>query len=256
MANQEHFDVLEQGVDAWNKWRRNSPISPWPDLSGADLKGIDLSRGNLVEVSLGWADLRKADLSKCDLFDAGLAGANLSGANLARADLTRAGLAGANLREANLTGANLNEALLREVDLSGADLRWSNLSEANLEGANLSEATVGSTVFGRIDLSVVKGIDSVIHTGPSIIGIDTIYLSHGKISDVFLQRAGVPGSFITYAHTLVSHPIDYYACFISYSSQDKIFAKQLNEDLQSKGGTLLVCAGRSQDWRPLPSTNR
>ena len=236
MANQEHFDVLEQGVDAWNKWRRNSPISPWPDLSGADLKGIDLSRGNLVEVSLGWADLRKADLSKCDLFDAGLAGANL--------------------REANLTGANLNEALLREVDLSGADLRWSNLSEANLEGANLSEATVGSTVFGRIDLSVVKGIDPVIHTGPSIIGIDTIYLSHGKISDVFLQRAGVPGSFITYAHTLVSHPIDYYACFISYSSQDKIFAKQLNEDLQSKGGTLLVCAGRSQDWRPLPSTNR
>ena len=34
MANKEHVEVLEQGVDAWNAWRdENLDVSP--DLSGA-----------------------------------------------------------------------------------------------------------------------------------------------------------------------------------------------------------------------------
>ena len=40
-ANQEHLDILKQGVDEWNKWRdENSEIRP--DLSGADFRGANL----------------------------------------------------------------------------------------------------------------------------------------------------------------------------------------------------------------------
>ena len=36
-------------------------------------------------------------------------------------------------------------------------------------------------------------------------------------------------------HSLVGKPIDYYSCFISYSSKDQAFAERLHADLQSKG---------------------
>jgi hypothetical protein len=75
-------------------------------------------------------------------------------------------------QEAHLRGANLSGANLSGVNLGGV-----NLSGANLSGANLSEARVSWSIFGNVDLSQVKGLESVHHTGPSTIGIDTIYLS-------------------------------------------------------------------------------
>jgi GTPase SAR1 family protein len=62
-----------------------------------------------------------------------------------------------------------------------------------------------------------------------------IYSSQGKIPEVFLKEAGVPDSFIDYMRSLVGSPIDYYSCFISYSSKDQAFAERLYADLHSKG---------------------
>ncbi len=92
-----------------------------------------------------------------------------------------------------------------------------------------------STRFGDVDLSGVKGLDDVIHEGPSTIGIDTIFRSKGNIPEVFLRGAGVPDALITYTRSLVNQPIDYSTCFISYSSKDKAFIEQLYADLQSQG---------------------
>jgi hypothetical protein len=77
----------------------------------------------------------------------------------------------------------------------------------------------------------------VVHHGPSVISIDTIYFSHGHIPDIFLRGAGVPDPMIDYMHSLVEsmNPIDYYSCFISYSSKDENFANRLYADLQNKG---------------------
>ena len=84
-----------------------------------------------------------------------------------------------------------------------------------------------------VDLSTVEGLEAVQHIGPSSIGIDTIYLSHGKIPEVFLKGAGVPNSFLEYMHSLVGKPVEYYSCFISYSSKDEALAERLYADLQS-----------------------
>jgi hypothetical protein len=96
-------------------------------------------------------------------------------------------------------------------------------------------ATVGGTIFSDNDLSVVQGLDTVKHHGPSTIGIDAIYRSGGKIPEVFLRGCGVPDNFIAYVGSLVGKPIEFYSCFISYSSRNQDFAERLYTDLQSKG---------------------
>ena len=90
-------------------------------------------------------------------------------------------------------------------------------------------------MFGAVDLSVAKGLESVTHGGPSTIGIDTVYASRGRIHEVFLRGAGVPDEFITYIRSLVGRPIEFYSCFISYSTKDQDFAERLHADLQAKG---------------------
>src|SRR5260370_37268333 len=88
------------------------------------------------------------------------------------------------------------------------------------------------TLFGNVDLSNSEGLEAVNHIAPSTIGIDTIYLSKGKIPEVFLRGAGVPVEFITYMKSLVANPIEFYSCFIIYSTKDHEFAERLHGDLQ------------------------
>jgi hypothetical protein len=94
---------------------------------------------------------------------------------------------------------------------------------------------VGYTTFANVDLSGVKGLETVYHSGPSSIGIDTIYKSKGKIPHVFLRGAGVPEVFITYMESLNFTGIEFYSLFISYSTLDQTFAERLHADLQDKG---------------------
>ena len=86
MANWEHLRILEQGVEAWNKWRTDNK---W-------------SRPNLAE-----ADLREADLMQADLWDADFTEANLEGATLVGGYFGGARFDGAALTGANLSGAEL-----------------------------------------------------------------------------------------------------------------------------------------------------
>jgi hypothetical protein len=45
----------------------------------------------------------------------------------------------------------------------------------------------------------------------------------------------VPDNLIDYKGSLVSKPIEFYSCFISYSTKDQPFADRLHADLQAKG---------------------
>jgi hypothetical protein len=219
MANQEHMDILSKGVKVWNEWRTVDTYRQ-PDLRDANLSGEDLGGANLFRTNLIGASLRGGNLSGANLFRADLIGANLSGANLGGADLI-----GANLRGANLIGANLTGTDLRSTDLNGANLNGADLDKARFEGTNVI----------NVDLSTVRGLDSIQHRGPSSIGIDTIFLSKGKIPESFLRGCGVPENFITYMRSLAGEASDFYSCFISYSTKDQDFAERLHADLQTRG---------------------
>jgi hypothetical protein len=246
MANDDHLSILMSGVSTWNNWRSKHPeINPnlvAADLRQAKLKGANLVGANMSMANLRGADvsggllrgtgLREADLREADLTSADLSVANLTKADLSGANLSRANLSGANLSKANLSGVILGRADLSAANLSGADLRGVYLSGANLLAVELSESTMWSTSVADIDLRGVKGLESVGHFGPSSIGIDTIYRSKANIPEPFLRGAGVPDNFITYMKSLVKNPIEFYSCFISYSSKDDEFAKRLYADLQ------------------------
>jgi uncharacterized protein YjbI with pentapeptide repeats len=207
-------ELLLKSAREWNQARAANP-DYHPDLRAADIRGENLNGADLSRAVLVDANLSRADLG----------GANFSGTNLI----------GANLSEANLIGANLSGANLKDANLRGARLIGADLIESNLHQADLHDAEVGYTVFGAVDLSSIIGLDTIRHAFPSTIGIDTIYASHGNISEAFLRGCGVPDNFIDYARSLTATAFDYYSCFISHSTADKDFADRLYADLQAKG---------------------
>ncbi|HEY4904632.1 MAG TPA: TIR domain-containing protein [Candidatus Sulfotelmatobacter sp.] len=254
MANLEHVAELKKGAEAWNTWRTQHPKIT-PDFSGATLVGASLSSAILSYANLRGADLSNANLLGAHLNGAALGKANLSHANLAMTNLWRAGLAEAMVLEADLTNAkvcmanlcgarfcntnfwtaSLSRSALADADLTGANLAFVDLSYSDLARTNIDAARIRGTIFGCNDLSEVTGLETVRHEGPSTVGIDTIYLSKGKIPEVFLRGCGVPDEFVAYAKSLVTNPIEFYSCFISYSTQDQAFADRLYADLQNKG---------------------
>jgi TIR domain/Pentapeptide repeats (8 copies) len=244
MPNRKHLAKLKEGVETWNTWRNKSrritPNLVWADLIEADLTKADLTRTLLVGATLHQAHLARADLAWATLHHAHLTGTDLTGANLAWADLTRADLTAATLTKADLTKADLTRVNLAGATLRGADLTGANLTEADLAGADLTgadftRARSAWTVFGDMDLSTVRGLDTIEHSGPSTIGIDTLYRSHGNIPEAFLRGTGTPEEFITYIKSLVERPFEFYSCFISYSHIDQSFARRLHDQLQGRG---------------------
>jgi uncharacterized protein YjbI with pentapeptide repeats len=234
MANPEHFAQLQQGIEAWNARRKEEGWNGWkrrfretdrPQSNPSQLTQVDLSGTNLTD-----ANLYRADFYLADLHDAILLRATLTEADLRGANLSSTNLRGAYLFDANLKGANLEHASLR-----GADLHGANLNLARLDGADFTDAVLVQTIFGDVDLSVAKGLDCVRHEGPSTVGIDTLQRSRGKIPEVFLRGAGVHDQIITYAKSLVGSAIEFYSCFISYSTKDQPFADRLHADLQANG---------------------
>jgi len=72
MENQQYLDILDQGVGAWNVWRKEHPeILPdfrnW-SFNGVDLRGINLSKANLDDTAFIGANLSGTDLSGANLY--------------------------------------------------------------------------------------------------------------------------------------------------------------------------------------------
>ena len=219
MANQEHLEILKQfdpdelgPCAVWNKWRHNFPYIQ-PDLTEADLSLVTLSFGNF-----DGADLRGVHIG--------------GGSAIYFAQFTSANLSGVTFNEVVFDGVNFRDANFRGAQLARTNFRW-----AGLKNSDFSQVQLAKASFGDVDLSGVKGLDTVNHLEPSTLGIDTIIRSQGKIPEIFLRKAGVPESIIEQIPALIGSlkTIDYYTCFISYSSKDEDFAKKLYTDLQSNG---------------------
>ncbi len=233
MANPKHLSDLQRGVHEWNSWKGSEKIQP--DLSGADLQGLDLLGANFFSTDLRKADLRGAQLTGARFDLANLREADCSGASLDYASFIQTDAKGLNLRGAGLIDAQFSAAKLSKASFAEATLYNTLFHASALDGACFTEAICADTIFARTDLSQVVGLDEIKHNGPSAIDVDTIYRSRGKIPETFLRGCGLPQDFITYAISLAGHPFEFYSCFISYSSKDQEFAERIYNDLQTKG---------------------
>ena len=225
-------------------------------LDGACLRGAKLTRTRLKNATLRDAVVSDADLSNADLSNARLDHADFSRARFSGSVLIRVNLSNAKLRHArfshsllysaDLARADLSYAYLTHTDLSFADLTYSNLQGANLTYANLcsaildgtilTKAMIGWTVFANTDLSAVKELETLRHAGPSFISIDTLYKSVGNIPPEFLNGCGVPDGLASFLPSVIDRhqALEFYSCFISYSSTDEEFAKYLHSRLRDE----------------------
>jgi uncharacterized protein YjbI with pentapeptide repeats len=142
MANQEHLDILEKGVEAWNEWREASPTVV-PDLMSADLEGANLRGANLDGADLKFANLNYSSLIDASFDTADLFGAFLIGANLGRAPV----------KSADVALVSLGHSVLGDVDLGGVH---------GLEGViHQGPSTIGiDTIYrskGNIPESFLRG---------------------------------------------------------------------------------------------------
>ena len=231
MANQKHLKQLDQGVTAWNTWRKKYP-DVRPDLSHVALSFVDLSRADLSRTDLSYAQLGSAILSNANLRDAHLNGANLGGADLSGADLNHTSLGYADLSRANLSGASLSNADLSRANLSFADLSRANLTSANLTSANLHRAYLNETNLSSADLSFADL--SSADLSRSIVDINSVLLPTDEHSRLhFLRGIGFTDTQIELLPSLLTaRLVPYSSLFISYASQDEVIAQRLHADLR------------------------
>ena len=215
--------MLHQGAEAWNLWR-----SQYPDVR-PELSDANLANAKLAEFELHDADLRRAQLSH-----ASLARANLVNADLLHADLRFCSCTGANLTGAQLGWARFSGADLSFADFCGAFLTSTNLSHVILNHADLAGAELLDVAFINIDLSRVTGLEGCRHRGPSAVDQRTILRSRNVPAN-FWRGCGLSDQLIDYAPSLGDQAIQFFSCFISYSSKDQGFADRLHADLQNAG---------------------
>lgn len=220
MANPEHVEIVQKGREAIRQWRKDHPTEIF-DLS---------------EVAFAGADLWGAELSGASLRGAVLLFGNLGSVYLMNADLSSAFLDQCEFGAANLAGADLSGAFVNSTRFAHV-VRYPGGTTTGtpncFDGTNFEGATIHGVTFEDVNLSQARGLESVIHTGPSDISLGTIVRSNGRIPESFLRGAGVPNALIESIRSLRTDALAFHSVFISYSSKDHDFAERLHADLQT-----------------------
>lgn len=150
------------------------------NLSGKNLKGLDLRDVRLVEANLcginfRGACLRDAHFQGAKLQLAQFQGADLRGGNFRGSDLMGACLQGADARGADFKESKLQETELRGVHLEGADLQMTVLSPHNKPNGLVS-------AFEEFEPGWVLGYRTRATSAPGRGLVDDVYYSSEPFS--------------------------------------------------------------------------
>ena len=238
MANPEHLAMLKEGKERWNEWRKLNNIFA-VDLCDSELNEADLSGFKLYRADFSGAKLFKSNFSEASLMGAIFLNSDLRNAIFYKAilqftDFSHSNLSGANFNSAKSFNTNFSFVNLSKSDLNGATIRNDNFFYTNLSGTNFKETRLNEALFINVNLAEAINLDCCIHVSPSVLDFRTLGQSV-SLPLSFLRGCGLSDTFIEYLPSLLNQPIQFYSCFISYSSKDENFAKRLHADLQNNG---------------------
>jgi hypothetical protein len=208
MANPEHVAKLKEGREAWNAWRDRASPNDRPDLSGLHLSGTFLDGHDLT-------------------------GVDFSDSELHAISFRVAWFGGASFERARISSSMFRDTVMPQCCFRKSEIRSTIFYRCLLPRSDFTDSLFEENTFADALLNDVRGLESINHAKKSSIGIETFFRS-GGLPEPFLRGAGVPEEFIQYASSLVGKAIEYYSCFLSYSSQDDEFARRLYNDLQGR----------------------
>lgn len=103
------------------------------------------------------------------------------------------------------------------------------------------------TIFSKVDLETVRGLDHVVHEHQSIIDFDTLIMSK-NLPTMFLRGVGIPDYIIKNLNKIIEESKNnFFSVFISYSTKDEKFVSKLYSSLQRKG---IRCYKWKEDMLP------
>jgi Pentapeptide repeats (8 copies) len=147
MPNEEHLELINQGVDAWNGWR-DKHVTTQPDLNGANLSWVNLSEAELIRADLSMADLTGADLTTASLVETNLENANLNGCRIY-------GISAWNIKvnqetkQSDLIITQWDEATIKFDDIQVAQFIYLILKYKNLRNVLNAVTKHGVLILGR-----------------------------------------------------------------------------------------------------------
>lgn len=252
MAISEQLSILRTGRKVWNAWRDDNQDLR-PDLSGVDLtdEAKEYEEFNFSKTSLAGARLTMRSFINCDFTESDLTGISAQGSYWRNANLVRAKISG-DLVLSHFYIADLTGAQVRGTGLIDAELRYIRLNHSEFS-AYLGETHINSWTILDSDLSGLMNASRGFHEFPCNVDISTLQrTAKGINADArratelasFFEGCGLPNEIITVflgwagGTSLRSDSPsgrNYFSCFISYSHADKMFVKQLHDELVSRG---------------------
>lgn len=249
MPDINHLNILKQGAEIWNKWRKDNPeISP--DLSSADLAKLDLSEVNFSNTNFDNATLTEWKVINCNFDKAVLTKIRAQGTYWRNATLSRTEISG-DFTVSNFYIADFTGAKVHNCGFPLSELRYLRLNHTNF-AAYFGDTDLNSWTIINSDLSGIQNLSSGNIEYPFNIDFATLKNTANGLKEdsdktnkfsSFFKECGIPdeiiGVFRSWAKVtpiikeVSLEDIDFYSCFLSYSHEDIKFAKSLQSYLQN-----------------------
>lgn len=169
-ANPQHVAWLNEGVESWNRRRKEEPFKPV--LTGISVGEqpndwmFPFGPGSLpTKINLRRINLSDADIRLSTFVDCAFGGADFSLADLRGVRVCKSDFAGANFREAQLAGffasyVNFQEAKFRDAKIRETSGTFFSVHHCDFSNVNFSESDLSGAVFSPSSLRGANLIDT------------------------------------------------------------------------------------------------
>ena len=144
---------LDAIYESHRRWLEQDPDGQCADFSGMELSGLELRH-----MDLSYANFSGASLNGCDMEQAHFEGCNFAGAHFYGVQAGSASLELSDFTGAHLEGSNFFHANFENSNFTGATFEHVNLHHANLDLCVFHGAEFRSTSLDRASAIMAKGL--------------------------------------------------------------------------------------------------